>query len=146
MRQTLTISNLQDTDTLVQAMLSLFEHHQVFCFHGELGAGKTTYIKRLSEALGVEDAMSSPSFAIVNEYRAADMRICHFDLYRLKTPDELLDIGWEDYLESADLLFIEWPEQGGAYIPEDAIHVYINHDLDTDARQVILTDQSLTHV
>lgn len=146
MRQTLAIPSLESTDEFVRVMLDLFDQHQVFCFHGDLGAGKTTYIKLLCDALGVEDAMSSPSFAIVNEYETESKRICHFDLYRLKTPDELLDIGWEDYLETADLLLIEWPEQGGSYIPDDAFHIYITYDLHSESRQLTLTDQLLTHV
>lgn len=146
MRQTLSITSLSSTDVFRETMLELFKSHQVFCFHGELGAGKTTYIKLLSQSLGVEGEMSSPSFAIVNEYLAIDLRICHFDLYRLKSPEELLDLGWQDYLDTANLLFIEWPEQGGDYIPDDAVHVYIEHDLQSDERKVTITDQPLTHV
>lgn len=138
-----TIVNEQETSDFIGHLLQLHkEGSQVFCFHGNLGAGKTTYIKQLCSALGVNSAMSSPSFSIVNEYQSEAVgKIYHFDLYRLKHPFELLDIGWEDYLNSQSPLLVEWPEKGANFMPDDAIHVHINHSINDDNRLVIITDQ-----
>ena len=114
--------------------------HPVICFHGELGAGKTTFIKSICEGLGVTDSLSSPSFSIVNEYADRDgAALYHFDLYRLKQPEELLDIGWEDYLNSGRPLFIEWPELGDPYIPEDAVHIHVAVNESNDERTLTLS-------
>ena len=103
----------------------------MFCFHGEIGAGKTTYIKALCSELAVESNTSSPTFSIVNEYeRKNDKLLFHFDLYRLRKPDELIDIGWYDYLNSNQLIFVEWPEMADSLIPSDAVHVNISQNLD----------------
>jgi tRNA threonylcarbamoyladenosine biosynthesis protein TsaE len=101
----------------------------VWIFHGDLGAGKTTLIKLLGEALGVEDAMSSPTFAIVNEYTSRDFRkIFHFDFYRIKSELEAYDIGIEEYLDSGYPCLIEWPEKIPSLIPEERGEVTIIFD------------------
>jgi tRNA threonylcarbamoyladenosine biosynthesis protein TsaE len=84
--------------------------YTVFFMLGELGAGKTTMVKHFLSILGSEDSASSPTFSIMNEYLIGDTEVYHFDLYRLKTLDEVLDIGIEDYLYSGRLCFIEWPD------------------------------------
>ncbi len=135
---TLTISNPEDSRVLVEAIIPLIGKYQVFCFKGELGAGKTTYIKALCQALGVKSATSSPSFSIVNEYeRDNHGTIFHFDLYRLSKPDELVDIGWFDYLNSEHPLFIEWPEMAQNLIPSDAVTVEISQN-SNDSRSITL--------
>ncbi|MDC1221551.1 tRNA (adenosine(37)-N6)-threonylcarbamoyltransferase complex ATPase subunit type 1 TsaE [Salibacteraceae bacterium] len=135
---TLTVSNPEDPRVLVEAIIPLIGKYQVFCFKGELGAGKTTYIKALCQALGVKSATSSPSFSIVNEYeRDNNGTIFHFDLYRLSKPDELLEIGWFDYLNSEHPLFIEWPEMAQNLIPSDAVTVEISQNSD-DSRSITL--------
>ena len=84
----------------------------VFAFYGKMGAGKTTFIKAICEALGVTDVITSPTFAIVNEYRSEEDNelIYHFDFYRIKKLEEVYDMGYEDYFYSGALCFIEWPE------------------------------------
>lgn len=106
----------------------------VFAFRGEMGAGKTTFIKAICEALGVRDAVNSPTFAIVNEYEAPLLPeraglpplIYHFDCYRIRTLAEALDFGFEDYMESGRLCLIEWPENVAPLLPADAVDVHID--------------------
>lgn len=115
----------------------------VFAFYGKMGAGKTTFIKALCEELGVEDVITSPTFAIVNEYGSnrsplpaypAPLRICHFDFYRIKKLEEVYDMGYEDYFYSGALCFIEWPELVEELLPEDATKVYIEEAEDGSRR------------
>ena len=104
------------------------DDYTVFAFNGEMGAGKTTFINALSRVLGVdEDPTSSPSFAIINEYRSSTTAelIYHFDLYRLENLDEAFDIGVEDYLDSGAICFLEWPERIADILPDDTVRVDI---------------------
>lgn len=109
----------------------------VYTFTGDMGAGKTTFISALCEALGVDsEEANSPSFAIANEYRSETTAelIYHFDLYRLETLEEVMDIGFEDYLDSGALCLIEWPEKVLDILPDDTVNVQIkvNDDLSRD--------------
>ena len=97
----------------------------VFAFYGSMGAGKTTFVKAVCEALGVQDVITSPTFAIVNEYTGDDGAIYHFDFYRIKKLEEVYDMGYEDYFYSGALCFIEWPELIEELLPEDAVKVSI---------------------
>lgn len=118
---------LQSEEQLPEAaksFLANFPSSKVFAFHGELGAGKTTFIKAICSQLGVKDAMSSPSFSIVNEYRdEKNNPVYHFDLYRLKSAAEAMDIGIEEYLYSGNYCFIEWPELIEEILPEETVHL-----------------------
>lgn len=105
-------------------IMKAFPHIRVFALHGGLGAGKTTLIKGFCAALGVSDQASSPSFAIVNEYRAANGEpVYHFDLYRLKDAQELEGIGFTEYVDSGHYCFIEWPELAEGLLPPGALHL-----------------------
>ena len=142
MNLSLTVPSIEHIDRVSNAIIPLLDEHPIVCFHGELGAGKTTVIKSICAALGVQDSLSSPSFSIVNEYQDAHGEtIFHLDLYRLKKPEELLDIGWEDYLLLERPMFIEWPEYGEPYIPKDALHVRIDVEEHSGLRNITLTDQ-----
>lgn len=112
-------------------------HRRVFAFYGKMGAGKTTFIKALCEALGVEDVVNSPTFAIVNEYHSGvlDCPIYHFDFYRIKNLSEAVDIGTDDYFYSGNPCFIEWPELVEDILPEDAVRVDIEEL--SDGRRVL---------
>lgn len=100
---------------------------RVFAFYGTMGAGKTTFIKAVCEALGVRETVTSPTFAIVNEYQSETdgTVIYHFDFYRIKKIDEVYDMGYEDYFYSGAVNFIEWPELVEDLLPEDTVRVNI---------------------
>lgn len=104
----------------------------VIAFYGKMGAGKTTFIKAVCEELGVEDVITSPTFAIVNEYRSdtTGELIYHFDFYRIKKLEEVYDMGYEDYFYSGALCFIEWPELIEELLPGDALKVVIGEQED----------------
>lgn len=105
--------------------------HKVILFHGNMGVGKTTFIKALSRELGVTDATSSPTFSIVNEYKADDnSMVYHFDMYRLKSEIEALDMGIEDYLYSGNWCFIEWAEKIPNLIPDDFTTINLSEATD----------------
>ena len=103
----------------------------VFAFYGKMGAGKTTFVKALCTELGVEDVITSPTFAIVNEYTDGKGEpIYHFDFYRIKKLEEVYDMGYEDYFYSGAPCFIEWPELIEELLPEDTVRVTIEEQPD----------------
>jgi tRNA threonylcarbamoyladenosine biosynthesis protein TsaE len=105
---------------------------RVFAFHGEMGVGKTTFIKAVCEHLGVKDVINSPTFAIINEYRSetSGETIYHFDFYRINRLEEAEELGLTDYFYSGARCFIEWPEKIEACLPEDSVHVYLQENPD----------------
>jgi tRNA threonylcarbamoyladenosine biosynthesis protein TsaE len=123
--------NIPSIEALPQAakdFVALMGDETVYAFYGEMGAGKTTFIRELTHALGVEDEQAnSPSFAIINEYRSdttAEL-IYHFDLYRLESVEDALEIGVEDYFDSGALCLLEWPERIEPLLPDDTVKVTI---------------------
>ena len=125
------IDNLEHIHAAARDFIAAMGEGTVFAFYGHMGAGKTTFIKAVCECLGVEDVINSPTFAIVNEYRAESGElIYHFDFYRIKKLDEVYDMGYEDYFYSGALCFIEWPELVEELLPEDAVKVYIEENAD----------------
>ena len=132
----ITINNLDSINEAAKQFIAQIDQDTVFAFHGEMGAGKTTFIKAICEELGVEDVINSPTFAIVNEYRTATAELVyHFDFYRINKPEEAFDFGYEDYLYSGALCFIEWPEKIEDLLPGDAVQVTITQN-DDDTRTI----------
>ena len=121
------ISGLEQLDQAAQEFLRQVEGHSLIAFYAPMGAGKTTFTTAVCKALGVqEDAVSSPTFAIVNEYRGAGGRpVFHFDFYRIDNPAEALDIGLYDYLDSGHLCLMEWPENVEQLLPEETLKIQI---------------------
>ena len=128
MNRTITITSEADLDRAAKEFVTLMGDETVYAFNGQMGAGKTTFIRALSRALGVsDDEANSPSFSIINEYRSdttAEL-IYHFDLYRLESVDEALEIGVEDYFDSGALCLLEWPERIEPLLPDDTVIVDI---------------------
>ena len=126
--------NIPDTDQIdraAQQFLPLLDKYNIFAFHGGMGAGKTTFINALCKALGVEDPTGSPTFAIVNEYQTRQgMPVFHFDFYRIRKIEEVYDMGYEDYLYSGALCFIEWPELVEDLLPADVVAVHLSQQPD----------------
>lgn len=127
MCKAISIASLEDLDRAARAFLEAIGEATLVAFYAPMGAGKTTFITAVCKALGVqEDAISSPTFAIVNEYRGGDgAPIYHFDFYRIERPEEALDIGLYDYLDSGELCLMEWPENIEALLPEESLKVQI---------------------
>lgn len=122
----ITISSLDAINEAAKQFVAAMGSNRVFAFYGKMGAGKTTFIKALCTELGVDDVITSPTFAIVNEYTAGDgSPIYHFDFYRIKKLDEVYDMGYEDYFYDGGLCLIEWPELIESLLPEDAVEVHI---------------------
>jgi len=130
----LIINSLEDIKQAARTFIETFipGKRTVFAFHGNMGAGKTTFIKAICEESGVEDVINSPTFAIINEYRSetTGALIYHFDFYRINKLSEAEDLGVADYFYSGALCFIEWPEKIEALLPEDAINVSITENPD----------------
>ncbi len=141
MEHRIEIPALKDLDRAARQFLAETEGHGIIAFDAPMGAGKTTFITALCRVKGVrEDAVSSPTFAIVNEYRAADgTSIFHFDFYRIEDPAEALDIGLYDYLDSGCLCLMEWPDNIGPLLPDEALRVRIDVAAD-DTRTLIWND------
>ena len=121
------IQSLEQIHEAAREFISAMGDNTVFALYGKMGAGKTTFVKALCEELGVSDVITSPTFAIVNEYRSDENGelIYHFDFYRIKKLSEVYDMGYEDYFYSGALCFIEWPELVEELLPGDAVKVTI---------------------
>lgn len=137
----ITVNSLADIEQAARKFVSLMGDNTVFAFRGAMGAGKTTFINAVCCALGVDaEETSSPSFAIVNEYRSdttAEL-IYHFDLYRLENVEDALEIGIDDYFDSGAVCLLEWPERIEAILPDDTVMVDITVDPETDARTIAI--------
>ena len=122
------VFELSERTEVANWLLQQSQDCRVWALHGDLGAGKTTLIKSVCEALGVKSSMTSPTFSIVNQYETnSHQTIYHFDFYRLKNEAEAYDIGVEEYLESGSYCFIEWPDRIGALLPLRYFDVSIYH-------------------
>lgn len=130
------INTIDELPQAAEAFLKHFPNERLFAFYGKIGAGKTTLIKALCRALGSTDPITSPTFALVNEYSTAgNERIFHFDFYRIKSMEEALDIGFDDYIYSGKYCMMEWPENIEDLLPEEIVKVEIDV-LDSSARKI----------
>ena len=121
--------NLLDLEKIAYSILKKTQGMKKFIFIGDMGVGKTTLIKELSLQLGVNDTITSPTFSIINEYNSLkDLKVYHFDLYRIKDENEALDFGIEEYLYSDDYCFIEWPERISGLINSNVVEIKIELD------------------
>ena len=119
------IDSLNELPMVAQAVIDSLQGRTVVVFRAEMGAGKTTLISRIVAQLGADDTVTSPTFALVNQYEGSERRIYHFDFYRIDRIEEVFDFGYEEYFYSGDLCLVEWPEKIEALIPDDAMVVRI---------------------
>lgn len=119
------IYSFNEIETIAEKFINKMNGYKVFAFHGNLGAGKTTFIQSICKLLGVTGNVSSPTFSIINQYLTNDnKRIYHIDLYRVKDDEEAINAGVEEYIYSDDICFIEWPERV-TFLPSSTVNVYI---------------------
>lgn len=136
MEKIIKIDSLDDLDSVAEAVLESLDGRTVVAFDAPMGAGKTTLISRIAAQLGAEDDVTSPTFAIVNQYEG-ERTIYHFDMYRIERPEEALDFGCEEYLASGELCLVEWPEKIEALLPDDTMVVKIEILGDEERRFII---------
>ncbi len=139
--ETIRIDSLEKIQEAAREFVASMGDNTVFAFYGKMGAGKTTFIKTVCQELGVTDNITSPTFAIVNEYRSdlAGELIYHFDFYRIKKLDEVYDMGYEDYFYSGAICFIEWPELIEDLLPGNTIKVSIE-EVENGTRMLTMED------
>lgn len=131
------INNIEELSKVSELLLDWREKSNIIAFYGTMGAGKTTLVKNLCQKLGVNDEVNSPTFALVNEYQTENFdSVFHFDFYRIKSLEEVFDIGYEDYFYGGSLCLLEWPELIDPLMPEHFIKVEITHG-DTDTNRKI---------
>jgi tRNA threonylcarbamoyladenosine biosynthesis protein TsaE len=134
MSKIIEINSLDELDTVAEAVINSLDGRTVVAFDAPMGAGKTTLISRIAALLGAEDSVTSPTFAIVNQYEGTEHTIYHFDMYRIERVEEALDFGSEEYLSSGDLCLVEWPEKIEPLLPDDTMIVRIEILSDTARR------------
>ncbi len=131
------LNSKNDIDKAAKEFLNFYKEEAVFAFYGEMGAGKTTFIKSICEQLEVIDTVTSPTFSLINEYYTSnDALLYHFDFYRIETIQEAKDIGCEDYFYSGNICLIEWPEKIEEILPENTVNIKIEV-LSPDSRKII---------
>ena len=129
--RTIHITSQDELPDVARAVIRSLGRRTVVAFRGSMGAGKTTLIREIVVALGSADTVTSPTFAIVNQYKAGKERIHHFDFYRIDDQREAYDFGYEEYFYSGDLCLVEWPEKIEQLLPENTMNVRITDDSDT---------------
>lgn len=129
--KTWTITNLEEINQVAANFLDYVGDRTIFALYGPMGVGKTTFVKAIGECMGVEDDVSSPTFAIVNEYATKNGEsIYHFDFYRVNNISEALDFGYEEYFYGGSKCFIEWPEKIDELLPEHIVNCYFSEKED----------------
>lgn len=135
------IRNLTSINETAKEFIAQMGDNRLFFFYGDMGAGKTTFIRAICKELGVTESVNSPTFAIVNEYTDREGKpIYHFDFYRIEKEEEAFDFGYEDYFFSGNLCFVEWPEKIENLIPNEGISVYIQEE-ENGERSVTLKEK-----
>ncbi len=120
------VHSLKELPRVSEQLLGAFPDERVFAVYGELGVGKTTFIKAICRVLGVQDMVSSPSYSLINEYRRLNGEsVYHFDFYRVRKLEEVFDLGYEDYFFSGNYCFIEWPEKLDYLLPSSCCKVFM---------------------
>lgn len=140
---TIHIKSLAQTTQLAEKMMNACKPPCVIYLQGQLGAGKTTFVRGLLTAMGLTGRVKSPTFTLVEPYHLHDIDVYHFDLYRLTEACELHQIGIDDYITQTSICLIEWPQKGGDYLPmPDLVCEIVQHQTDEQQRQFILTAHS----
>ena len=138
-----TISNsVDETWAIAKALVDELPQRVVLALHGDLGAGKTCFVQGIALALGINQPVTSPTFTIVNEYHG-DRYLCHIDLYRLSGADEVLALGFDEYLEAEGIVAVEWPERAEEIFPDDIINISIKSMGRSDVRSIIIRKKSI---
>lgn len=137
MERIIKIDSIDELDKVAEAVIEALEGRTVVAFDAPMGAGKTTLISRIAALLGADDKVTSPTFAIVNQYEGRDRTIYHFDMYRIERVEEALDFGSEEYFASGELCLVEWPEKIEPLLPDDTMVVKIEILGDQERRFVI---------
>ena len=119
------IDSLSELTRVAESIIEELGERRVVLLRGSMGAGKTTLVSRIAKCLGAEDTVTSPTFALVNQYEGTQMRIYHFDFYRIDRIEEVFDLGYEEYFYSGDLCLVEWPEKIEELIPDSVMEVRI---------------------
>ncbi len=142
------VRSVEETWVLARRLAAELKPGDVVCLEGDLGAGKTTFTQGLAAALGVSGRVTSPTFCLVQEHRAAQsphapssgrpMLLVHMDLYRLRDEDDVLAIGWEDYLAEGAVIVVEWPGRAGSLVPPTACHVLFTH-MGEESRRIVFS-------
>ncbi len=136
--KTVTVRSVEETWRVAAEVAARLRPGQVVALHGDLGAGKTTFVQGLGRALGLTRPVTSPTFTLCTEYATPAFTLAHLDLYRLTGPDDLLAIGFLEYLEAGAVVAVEWPERAGELLPADALHVRFTLTGDSDTRVIEL--------
>ena len=137
MERIIEIDSIDELDKVAEAVIDALDGRTIVAFDALMGAGKTTLISRIAALLGAEDKVTSPTFAIVNQYEGRERTIYHFDMYRIERVEEALDFGSEEYFASGELCLVEWPEKIEPLLPEDTMVVKIEILGDEERRFVI---------
>ena len=142
MKGSFEVHSVEETWALARQLAGELKPGDVVCLEGDLGAGKTTFTQGLAAAMGVPGRVNSPTFCIVQEHRATNLSdrpglLVHMDLYRLRNEDDVIAIGWEDYLAEGAVMVVEWPERAGTLIPSDARHIVFRHVASADETRQI---------
>ena len=130
----------EQTELLGKKLAELLRPGDVIAYYGDLGAGKTAFTRGLAAGLGIREAVTSPTYTIVNEYLSGRMPLFHFDMYRLSSSEELFDIGWEDYLSRGGVCAVEWSEQVADALPEGTVYVTLTRHPEHDGWRSITVE------